>query len=155
MFLGQPPFLCGFQVKAWCVIQVLGFRRVCPIHPSIFGGFHLLLVVAWSISRVLCCWWSQSHQWLENWYSSSYPCLRLAFQGQSRARIGWSGVILLWPGEIASSAWHSRVRDSTGWPSVSLLQPGDIAVLTCKLVSACKSDWAERLRNTLCMLLGP
>ena len=29
--------------------------KVCLIQPSIFGGFHLLLVVAWSVSRVLCC----------------------------------------------------------------------------------------------------
>ena len=42
------------------MIPVIEFRGCGQSISSGFGGFHLLLVVAWSVSRVLCCWWSQA-----------------------------------------------------------------------------------------------
>ena len=42
------------------MIQVMDFRGCVQSISSIFGGYHLLLVAAWSVFRVLSCWWSQA-----------------------------------------------------------------------------------------------
>ena len=46
----------GFDV--WC--RLLPLEGVSNTSSASLEDFHLLLVVAWSVSRVLCCWWSQA-----------------------------------------------------------------------------------------------
>ena len=66
--LFQPPdhgascFLGGlaFSFPVGSRYRSFAFGECVQSISSIFWGFHHLLVVAWSVSRVLCCWWSQA-----------------------------------------------------------------------------------------------
>ena len=63
-----------------------------------FRGFHLLLIVAWSVSGVLCCWWFRA----------------IGFEGFFSGRCWWN----VWIFSVAAVVLHVSAHSGTGFTVV-------------------------------------